>query len=120
MLYNILIVDDNEDICNVISDALKEEGCTVTITHNGMDAIKEVSNKQYDSVVLDYRLLEKDGLEVLQEIRKIAPSLAVVMISAYGNEYIKAKARELGVYQFFDKPFDLQNLVSTVKRAVKG
>lgn len=117
---SILIVDDNEDMCNVISDALKEESCMVTTIHDGADAIEGVRNGQFDSVILDYRLFNKNGLEVLEEIRKFAPSLAVVMISAYGNEYIKARAHELGVHRFFDKPFDLDDLVRVVKHAAKG
>lgn len=116
---NILVVDDNEDMCNVISDALKEEGCMVTISHDGADAVEVIRNSHYNSVILDYRLFDKNGLEVLEEIRKFAPSLAVVMISAYGNEYIKARAHELGVYRFFDKPFDLDDLVRVVKHAAE-
>lgn len=115
---NILVVDDNEDMCQVISDVLRAEGYMVGIAYDGQSALNELKENTYDLMVLDYKLFDMSGLEVLEQLAGITPSLYTIMISAYGSESVKAKARELDVYDFFDKPFDVNVLLKTVKKAL--
>lgn len=119
-MSKILVIDDNEDMCQVISDALKEEGFLVNTAYNGKSAIKEIKDNIYDFIILDYKLHDMDGLEILGEIRKFSSLSSVIMISAYGNEFIRSKAYGLGICSFFDKPFDLNALVGAVKQNLKG
>lgn len=69
-------------------------------------------------MILDYKLPGISGLEVLKEANQIRPKLPAIMISAYGNKNIKAKAKELGAVNFFDKPFDVKKLVRNVKNVL--
>ncbi len=114
----VLVVDDERDICRMISNILKEEGYKVDKAYDGEQAIKRVKKKDYNLMLLDYKLPDIDGINVLKEIRRIKPSLKVIMISAYGSPSIKSMAKKLGAYRFLDKPFDLNRLVKIVKDAL--
>lgn len=102
-------------MCRLISNILKEEGYKVDKAYEGKQAIKRVKKKDYNLMLLDYKLPDIDGISVLKEVSQIAPSLKVIMISAYGSPSIKSMAKELGVYYFLDKPFDINRLIRTVK-----
>ena len=117
-LDKILVVDDERDICRMISNILKEEGYKVDKAYNGGQAIKKIKARGYNLMILDYKLPDMDGINVLKEVRRIKPSLKVIMISAYGSPSIKSMAKKLGAYRFLDKPFDLDRLVRVVKDAL--
>ncbi|MDD3978151.1 MAG: response regulator [Methanomicrobium sp.] len=120
-MTKILIADDNEDMCQIISDVMREEGYMVTVAYDGESALNELRRDSYDLIILDYKLYDMSGLEVLETLRQQTMPLPVtIMISAYGNESVKSKARELGVYDFFDKPFDVDILLKVVKKAVNS
>jgi DNA-binding response OmpR family regulator len=115
---NILVVDDNEDMCQIISDVLRAEGHMVGIACDGESALNEVKKETYNLMVLDYKLFDMNGLEVLEKLRGTTPLLDTIMISAFGSESVKARARELEVYDFIDKPFDVNALLKVVKKAL--
>jgi len=117
-LDKILVVDDERDICRMISNILKEEGYKVDKAYDGKQAIRKVKTRGYNLMLLDYKLPDIDGINVLKEIRRIEPSLKVIMISAYGSPSTKSMAKKFGVYRFLDKPFDLNRLVRVVKDAL--
>ncbi len=117
-LDKILVVDDEKNICRMISNILKEEGYKVDKAYDGEQAVRKVKARGYNLVLLDYKLPGIDGINVLKEIQLIEPSLKVIMISAYGSPTIKSMAKKLGVYRFLDKPFDLNRLVRVVKDAL--
>ncbi len=114
----VLVVDDERDICRMISNILKEEGYKVDKAYDGEQAIRKVKARGYNLMLLDYKLPDIDGIDVLKEIRRIKPSLKVIMISAYGSPSIKSMAKKLGAYRFLDKPFDLNRLVKIVRDAL--
>jgi len=112
---NILIVEDDLDMCNLLSDILEEECFLTDKAHDGKSAIRKIKRHKYDLMILDYKLPGSSGLVVLEEAKQIRQKLMVMMISAYGNEHIKAKAKKLGAIGFLDKPFDVEKLVRKVK-----
>ena len=114
-MAKILVVDDDLDMCEIISDILKEEGYSVNSSYNGEDALMKIKKNHYDLIVLDYKLNEMSGLMVLEKSLKMIPSLKVIMISAFGDDSTKAKARELGAFDFIDKPFDLKRFTQRVQ-----
>lgn len=114
----ILVVDDNEDMAEVISEVLREEGYMVHVSYDGLSAIDAINNQRYDLMILDYKLSDMSGLDVLEAAGRLTPAPATVMISAYGNEEIKLRAREMGALDFFDKPFDVNVLVKSVKKTL--
>jgi len=117
-MIKILIVDDDKDLCKIFSDILKEEGYFVKIAYDGESAINKLKDKKYNLMVLDYKLKDdKNGLQVLEEAKQIDPSLITIMISAYGNKEVRARAKKLGTYSFLDKPFNIKRLINIVNKA---
>jgi CheY-like chemotaxis protein len=114
-MAKILVVDDELDMCQIISDILKEGGHSVDSSYNGEDALMKIKKNHYNLIVLDYKLNEMSGLMVLEKALQMIPSLKVMMISAFGDKSIKARARELGVSDFLDKPFDIKRFVQAVQ-----
>jgi DNA-binding NtrC family response regulator len=118
MHEKILVVDDDKDMCGMISTILEEEGYRIDKAYNGKQAIEKISTKGYDLTILDYKLPDMDGIDVLKEVHKARPSLKTIMISAYGSPSVRSMAKKLGVYRFLDKPFDLNRLVQVVRKAL--
>lgn len=115
----MLVVDNDRDMCQVISDVLRDEGYKVNIVHDGQYALKKIKKERHQVMILDYKLYGISGLTVLEKARKIRPSIQAIMISAFGDSPTKAMAKELGAYDFLDKPFDIKKLVKAVKGALK-
>lgn len=111
----ILIVDDDKDMSKLIADILKEAGYQEDRATDFDSAMRKLKKQSYGLVILDYKLPHISGLTLLEEIKKINPSLPVIMISAYGNDYVKAKAKELGAFCFLDKPFAIKELLQSIK-----
>ena len=114
-MAKILVVDDDLDMCQIISDILKEEGYSIDSSFSGEDALRKIKKDHYDLIVLDYRLGGISGLMVLEKALQMMPSLKIIMISAFGSDSTKAKARELGAVDFIDKPFDIKRFVRAVQ-----
>ena len=114
-MAKILVVDDDLDMCQIISDILKEEGYSINSSYNGKDALMKIEKNHYGLIILDYKLDEISGLMVLEKALQMRPSLKVIMISAFGDDSTKAKARELGAADFIDKPFDIKILTQSVQ-----
>ena len=96
MEANILIVEDNEDLCLVLADNLKKARHKVKTAFSGEDALSFLHKQLFDLMLLDVRLPQKNGMEVLKEAHEIDPDLLVVMITAHGTiqsavEAMKAK-----------------------------
>ena len=115
----MIVVDNDRDMCKVISDVLKEEGYKVTLTHDGKAALNKIKRQAHDLMILDYKLSGISGLTVLEKARQIRPSMQTIMISAFGDTSTKARAQELGAYDFLDKPFNIKRLATVVNRALK-
>lgn len=115
----MLVVDNDRDMCRVISDVLKEEGHKVTITHDGKAAINKIKKRSHDLMILDYKLSGISGLTVLEKAHQIRPSMQAIMISAFGDSSTKARAHELGACDFLDKPFNIRKLIKVVSKALK-
>lgn len=114
----ILVVDDDKDISWLIVRILKEESFAVDIAHNIESALEKVASHSYHLIVLDYKLSGKSGLFVLDKTHQLSPATITIMISAFGNDTVKKKAKEFGAYDFLDKPFNINGLKKTVRKAL--
>lgn len=119
MEANILIVEDNEDICLVIADNLRKAGHRVKTVFNGEDALSLLHKNIFDLMLLDIRLPNKDGMQVLKEAHEIDPDLLVVMITAHGTIQSAVEAMKAGAYDFLMKPFELDELRLVVAKALE-
>ncbi|MCD4795915.1 MAG: sigma-54 dependent transcriptional regulator [Candidatus Cloacimonetes bacterium] len=118
-MEKILIVDDNKNMQLILKNILSDEGYYITIVGTGKDAIKEVQKEIPDLVLLDIRLPEINGMEVLENIKKIDTDLLVIMITAYGDIKTAVKTVKLGAYDYITKPFINDDLILTVRKALK-
>jgi len=114
----VLVVDNDKDMSWLIAHILKEEGFRVDITHSVESALEKIAKHPYHLIVLDYKLAGKSGLFVLDKTHQISPSTVTIMISAFGNPAVREKAKEFGAYAFLDKPFNINGLKKTVKKAL--
>lgn len=111
----ILVVDDDRRIREIVSLFLGET-YEVKQAATGAEAVSIVRRTPIDMVVLDYRLPDRSGLEVLTEIRSARPRVPVVMMTGYGSELLCASALKLGVRDYFPKPVHFEDLLDSVRR----
>ena len=112
MKKNILIVDDEKDICLTLSKILSSKGYSVSTVDNSDTAIDEIKNTSIDLVLLDVWLegSKKNGLELLKIIRNFNPNTPVILISGHANIDIAVKAIKEGAFYFIEKPFKSEKL----------
>ncbi len=113
----LLIVDDEPTIREALSSALEEEGYVVRAAEGVSEARRLVDGA--DAVLLDIRLRDGDGLELLGELRASNPTLPVIMATSYGDSDRTIRAMKLGAFEYVTKPFELDALFATIARAVK-
>ena len=119
----VLIVDDEDDICKLISDILLDEGLHTMLAKNSdqaLDALKNTPN--IGLVLLDIWLKDSnlDGLGVLEEIKNLYPHIPVVMISGHGTISTAVSALNLGAQDYIEKPFNTEKLTVTIKRVLEN
>src|SRR5512138_556542 len=122
MAHDILIVDDERDICTLIAGILEDEGHTARRAHNSTEAIDAVRQRRPALVILDVWLQgsELDGLQILEVIRREEPPVPVVMISGHGTIDTAVSAIKTGAYDFIEKPFKADRLLLVVDRAIEA
>jgi two-component system nitrogen regulation response regulator NtrX len=122
MAHDILIVDDERDICLLIAGILEDEGHTARRAHNSTEAIDAVRQRRPALVILDVWLQgsELDGLQLLDIIRREEPPVPVVMISGHGTIDTAVSAIKTGAYDFIEKPFKADRLLLVVDRAIEA
>lgn len=113
----LLIIDDEQVIRNTIREIFEYEDYIVEEAVDGLDGIDKIKNNKYDVALLDIKMPEMDGMEVLEKIQVIQPELPVVMISGHGNLDTAVEAVKLGAYDYISKPPDLNRLLVTVRNA---
>jgi len=114
--FRIIIADDEPTIRLILKELLIKEGYEVEEAANGEEAILALRNAPFNLAILDYRMPKMDGMEALRQIKKIDPSVTVVMITAHGNTDVAMEAIREGAYDYFPKPFDNKEIVFVVKR----
>ncbi|MET4807968.1 nitrogen regulation protein NR(I) [Limibacillus sp. MBR-115] len=114
----ILLADDDKAIRTVLSQALSRQGYDVRATGSGLALWQWVSGGDGDLVITDVVMPDENGLDLVPRIRKARPDLRVIVMSAQNTLLTAVKATERGAFEYLPKPFDLQTLVETVRRAL--
>ncbi|MCK4325388.1 sigma-54-dependent Fis family transcriptional regulator, partial [bacterium] len=118
-MEKILIVDDEKDMQWMLSNLLKEEKYEPITTGNAKAALKVVNNASPDLMLLDLKLPDMDGLEVLNRLKDIDRNLPVIMITAHGDISSAVQAMRLGAVDYITKPFDNDGLIHVIKRTLQ-
>ncbi len=111
----ILIVDDELELAESMSDLLEFEGYNTDMVGTGEDGLAWIENQIPDLLILDIKLPGIDGIEVLQRVRKNHLNLPIIIVSASSQRGTREKARELGTDEVLLKPFDEDVLLSKIK-----
>jgi len=114
----ILIVDDEQSLRDMLSLALSDEGWDVATAGDGEAAVAALQAEDVDVVLSDIRMPGMDGLELLRELTANAPDTDVIMMTAHASTDTAIEALRLGAYDYITKPFDLEELKITVRRAL--
>ena len=115
---SILVIDDEESMRLALSETLSRSGHQVDCVSNGYDALKKVQSSSLKLIITDVRMPKMDGMEVLQEIKKLSPQIPVIMITAYGTIHNAVEAMKKGAVDYILKPFSFEELNAVVERAL--
>lgn len=115
----LLIVDDELIVRESLGNWLKEEGYSVDSADNGHSALKKMNSKKYDLIVADFKMPGMDGIQLLQESKKIDPELQVLVMTAYASVDTAVQAMKQGAFDYIVKPFDPENVTQIIRRALK-
>lgn len=115
----ILIADDEAAMRRNLSDVLHEEGFETIEAANGTQALHLAIERMPDLVLLDFKMPELDGLQVLKHIKERNSSVPVILFTAYGTSERPIEAMKLGAYDYVEKPFDLEELLLIIHRALE-
>jgi putative two-component system response regulator len=115
----ILIVDDEKMICTVLSQRLTSEGYSCVTAHNGKDALNLFYKGKFSLIISDIRMPEMDGLELLQNVKAVRPTMMFIIMTAYPEIEVAVEAIHLGANDFLIKPFDMDLAVFSVKKALE-
>jgi two-component system nitrogen regulation response regulator NtrX len=120
-MSDILIVDDERDIRELISEILKDEGFTTRLAGNSDDAIAAIDAVPPALMILDIWLKDSrmDGIDILKTVKRENPDVPVVIISGHGNIEIAVAAIKQGAYDFIEKPFNIEQLLVVIRRAME-
>ena len=114
----ILVVDDEKNIRASLEGILKDEGYRVRAVATGEELLKQLGQTAPDLVILDVWLPGMDGLQALEDLRRLSPELPVIMISGHSTVEAAVKAIKLGAYDFIEKPLSLEKTVLAVRNAL--
>lgn len=115
----ILVVDDEEIARNNLEHILKREGYHVVPVAGGMQALQQLEASEFDVVLTDLRMEKVDGMEILEKTKSRYPDTEVIMITAYATIRSAVEAIKKGACHYIAKPFQLEEVRSTVKRALE-
>ncbi len=102
---NVLVVDDEPDICNVIRILLERDGYSVTCVHNGEEAVEAIYKNSFDAILTDLKMPGLDGFAVLKKAKEINPMTPVIILTAYGSQDSAIEATRCGAASYIIKPF---------------
>lgn len=119
-MSKILIIEDESAIRRVLSRILSEENDSYQVeeAEDGVSGLEKIKNNDYDLVLCDIKMPKMDGVELLEEVKKIKPEIPMVMISGHGDMETAIQAMRLGAFDYISKPPDLNRLLNTVRNAL--
>ncbi len=121
-MSDILVIDDEKDIRELIGDILQDEGHDTRLARNSQTAFEEINRAEPDLIILDIWLKDSefDGIDILKKTKQDNPNIPVVIISGHGNIEIAVAAVKQGAYDFIEKPFNIDQLLVVIGRALEA
>ncbi|NTW60432.1 MAG: sigma-54-dependent Fis family transcriptional regulator, partial [Nitrospirae bacterium] len=117
---NILVIDDEKDICRALNIILSKEGYAVTEAYNGEQAVDLLKKQTFDIIMTDIKMDKMDGFEVLRQAQSLTPGSSVVMMTAFASVGSAVEAMRAGAADYITKPFINDDIRLTIKRIVES
>jgi len=114
----LLLVDDEEGFVHVLANRLGRRGFRVTSAFSGAEAIRALRRQDFDAAVLDLKMEEMDGLEVLKIFKAMDPSMPVIILTGHGSEEAAQEGMALGAGDYLSKPCEIEELVQKIRECV--
>jgi len=115
--FRVLVIDDERVICDACELVLSEKGCTVDRCMTGKTGLMAIEQDAFDVVLLDLKLPDLDGMEILKTIEKEKPGLCVIVMTGYDTIPIAVEAMKLGAADYLGKPFTDDELVDAIEKS---
>ena len=114
----ILVVDDEPAVRDALGDWLREDGYEVGAAANGYEAVDMAKERDWNIMLLDLKMPGMDGLETMQQVKKISPEIEIIMVTAYATVDTAVEAMRVGAYDYLVKPVDPEELDLQIKKIV--
>ena len=114
----LLLVDDEIGFVDVLGKRLAKRNMDVTAVYSGTEAIQCLRKQDFDVAVLDLKLEDMDGIEILRIFKKLVPEMPVIMLTGHGSEEAAREGMACGAFDYLTKPSDLDDLVQKILQAV--
>jgi len=115
----LLLVDDEEGYVKVLSKRMARRNMEVMTALSGAEGIQRLRKQDFDVAILDLKMEDMDGIEVLRVFKKMVPDLPVIMLTGHGTEKAAREGLDLGAFDYLTKPCDLEELVKKIRAACR-
>jgi len=116
----ILVVDDDREMASLLFDVLRGEGFSVLPLSDSLEALRILQREEFDVLITDLKMKGLKGLDLLEEAKKVIPLTPVIIITAFGTIESAIQAMKMGAYDYITKPFQMDQIVLTVKKALEN
>jgi DNA-binding NtrC family response regulator len=120
MRIRLILIDDEVGFTTVMAKRLARRGLDVTSAYSGSEAIKAMRKAEFDVAVLDLKMEDMDGIEVLRIFKKMDPDMPVIMLTGHGSEKSAGEGMEYGAYDYLFKPYEFDELLEKIHAAVSS
>jgi DNA-binding NtrC family response regulator len=117
MRIRLILIDDEVGFTTVMAKRLARRGLDVTSAFSGSEAIKAMRKAEFDVAVLDLKMEDMDGIEVLKIFKKMDPDMPVIMLTGHGSEKSAGEGMEYGAYDYLFKPYEFDELLEKIHAA---
>lgn len=117
--FKLLLVDDEEEFVKSLSERLEMRDMRPKIAYDGEEALKCIKDEEPDVILLDLKMPGIHGIDVLRQVKKAYPKIQVVILTGHGTDKHESDARNLGAFDYLEKPVDIDLLTKTLKKAYR-
>jgi DNA-binding NtrC family response regulator len=116
---SLLLVDDEIAFVEVLAKRLARRGFQVTKAFSGTEGIRVLRGQDFDVAVVDLKMEDMDGIEVLKIFKKMAPEIPVIMLTGHGSEHSAEEGLRCGAFDYLNKPYELDDLIRKIMEAIR-
>ena len=118
-MAQVLVIEDDLTFCRILEGFLSKNGFSVTVCHKGQEGLKAFVADKIDLVLLDYRLPDMTGMDVLMELKKVSQTVPVIIMTSFSDIRTAVKAMKMGAFEYITKPVNPDELLMLVQQALK-